>query len=460
MSNLQIALAKRKVKLLFFFAVIVLFSSVSLITTNAAFIFTDNIYTGVTIGNIPVGGLSVDEAKNTIIVSFQDRTVQPAITVSYENETWSIAPQDIELNVNADDLAMQAHNVGRTGNIINILKQRYLAVNGGYTVPFVQHYNHDKLYAILTTISKYIDCSPQNASLAYNNKKIHVTPEILGKQVDLQTSLADITSKLDSGIPFNSELIVHRKSPKILSQDFADIDNLIAVYTTQFDPNDKKRYQNIEIASKHVNNTLVHSGEIFSFNQSVGLRLPEYGYKEAPVLIDGKLLLDWGGGVCQVSTTLYNVALLADMEIEERTAHFKPPSYVPLGRDAAVADNLLDFKFKNISPYNIYITSEVSNNQITVSIFSKNNSNPAEIQIESTSKVLGYNTLIKQDNTLAIGREIVESAGQKGFEVTTYRIKMINGQEFSRENLSSDEFKPEDRIIRIGTKLRSQQSTK
>jgi len=433
---------------------------VSLITTNAAFIFTDNIYNGVVIGNIPVGGLSVDEAKNTIIVAFQDRTTKSPITIRYQNETWPIASQDIELTINADDLVIQAHNVGRTGNIVNRLKERYLAVNSKYTVPFAQNYNYDKLHAILTNIAKSIDQTPQNASLVYNNNNIHVTPEIWGQEVDLLASITDITSKLNSGIPFNSELIVHRKSPSIVAQDFVNIDNLIAVYTTPLDPNNKNRYQNVVIASENINNILVHSGETFSFNQSVGLRLPEYGYKEAPVLVDGKLLLDWGGGVCQVSTTLYNAALLADMEIDERSSHFQPPSYVPLGQDAAVADNLLDLRFKNISPYNIYITSEVFNNRITVSIFGKQISDSAEIHIETTSKSLGYNTIIKQDNSLALGKQIIESVGQKGFEVKTYRIKISNGQEISREDLSSDEFKPDDRIIRIGTKQQPQQFTK
>lgn len=460
MSNLQIALAKRNVKLLFFFVVIVLFSSVSLITTNAAFLFTDNIYDGVAIGAIPVGGLSVDEAKNTVLLAFQDKASKPRITLSYEKETWSIAPQDIELAINADDLALQAYNVGRKGNIITMLKERYLAVNGGYTVPFTQNYNSDKLYALLATIAKSVDHAPQNASLVYNNNNIHIIPEIFGKQVDLPTSLADIISKLDSGIPFTSELVIAKQPPIIVSQDFADIDNLLAVYTTQFNPDNKNRYQNVAIASDNISKILVRPGAVFSFNQSVGLRLPEYGYKEAPVLVDGKLLLDWGGGVCQVSTTLYNAVLLADMEIEERSSHFIPPSYIPLGQDAAVADNLLDFKFKNTSPYNIYILSEVSKNQITVSIFGKRIANAAEIHIETTSKSLGYNTIIKQDSSLALGREIVESAGQRGFEVTAYRVKIVNGQEISRENLSSDEFKPDDRVIRVGTKSQSHQSNK
>ena len=455
---MQIELAKRKVKLVFFFAVIVLFSSVSLITTNAAFLFSDNIYNGVAIGTIPVGGLSIDEAKTAINIAFQERVVNSPVTVSYENQTWSIAPQDIDLAINADILAEQAYDVGRRGTIINILKERYLAINGEFTIPFTQSYNHDKLAALLINIAKDINRSPQNALLLYNNNNITITPEILGQEVDLLTSLAEITSKLNSGIPFHSELTVTKQLPTIVSKDFDEIDSLIAVYSTQFDPNNKSRYQNVAIASKSINKILVHSGAVFSFNQSVGLRLSEYGYKEAPVFIDGKLVLDWGGGVCQVSTTLYNVALLADMEIEERTSHFQPPGYVPLGQDATVADNLLDFKFKNSSPYNIYITSEVVNNQLTVSIFGKQIANSAEIRIEGTSKSIGYNTIIKQDNSLALGKEIVESAGQKGFEVTVYRVKIMNGKEISRENLSSDEFRAEDRIIRIGTK--QQQSAK
>ena len=244
---------------------------------------------------------------------------------------------------------------------------------------------------------------------------------------------------------------MNKESPTIFSKDFADIDSLVAVYTTEFDPNNKNRYQNIAIAAQKISNLLLHSGEVFSFNQTVGLRLQEYGYKEAPAFIDGKLLLDWGGGVCQVSTTLYNVTLLADMEIEERTSHFQPPNYIPLGQDAAVADNLLDFKFKNTSPYNIYITNELSNNQITIYLFGKKNPNAPEIRIETTSKTIGYNTIIKQDNSLPRGKEVVESAGQKGFDVKTYRVKSANGKEISREHLSSDEFPPENRIIRIGT---------
>ncbi len=439
---------------------IVIFSSVSLMATNAAFLFTDTIYNGVNIGNVPVGGLSVDEAKDALRIAFEEKKNQSMITIEYEKNTWSIMPQDIELSIDIDELAIQAHNVGRGGNIIKILQERYITANGGYTLPFTYSYNHDKLYNVIAAIAQSVDKDPQNALLLYQNKIIEIKPEVLGQKVDIPLTLDGITNELATKMQFTSKLIVNQQYPTITSRDFADIDSLLAVYTTEFDPNKKSRYQNVAIASEHIDNRLVHSGEVFSFNQDVGLRLPEYGYKEAPVFVDGKLTLDWGGGVCQVSTTLYNAVLLADMDIEERASHFEPPGYVPMGQDATVADNLIDFKFKNVSSHSIYIKSEISNNQITISIFGKNVLNPPEIRIESDSKTLEYNTIIKQDSSLPVGKEIVESVGQKGFAVTTYRIKLVNGKEISRERLSSDEFKPEDRIIRVGTKAQPQKITK
>jgi len=450
-ATLQMPLTKHKLHLLFFFGIIVLFSLVNLLVTNTTFAFTDTIYDGIMIGNVPVGGLSVDEAEKKLLNAFQNQTNNSTITVRYENDSWSINPQDIELTVDAKDLALQAHHIGRTGNIITLIQERYLAVHGGYTIPFIQQYNQDKLSAFLATVAKSVDQKPQNASLLYANKAIQIIPEVWGRKLDIPVSIANFTTALNNGTLSDIELTVNKESPTIFPKEFADIDSLVAVYTTEFDPNNKNRYQNIAIAAQKISNLLLHSGEIFSFNEIVGLRLQEYGYKEAPAFIDGKLLLDWGGGVCQVSTTLYNTVLLADMEIEERTSHFQPPSYVPLGQDAAVADNLLDFKFKNTSPYNIYITSELSNNQITVYLFGKKNPNAPEIRIETTSKRVGYNTIIKQDNSLPRGKEVVESAGQKGFDVKTYRVKSVNGKEISREHLSSDEFPPENRIIRIGT---------
>jgi vancomycin resistance protein YoaR len=447
--------------IMLFLGIIILFSSTGFIAVNAAFAISDNIYDGVFIGNIPVGGLSIDEAKNKIIIDFKNKADNLPISLKYKTKTWSINTKDIELDIDADNLAKQAYNVGRVGNLVNRLQERYLTVNHGFTIPLALRYNQTKLQGIINNIADVIYSNPQNASLAYQNSKITIQPEKNGYKVDVAKTWTNLTAILNTQIPVTLELTVDEIPPAILSQDLVGMDSLLSIYTTQFDPYNKNRSQNITLAAKNINNILVRPDEVFSFNKYVGERLSEHGYKEAPVFIDGKLSLDWGGGVCQVSSTLYNAALLADMAIEERTSHFHPPSYVPLGQDATVADNLLDFKFKNTTGNNIYITCEVSDKELIVQIFGKSNPMTTDIRIVAADKkVLEPNTVVKQDPTLEMGKEIIDSEGEKGFQVTTYRVKYANSQEIKREYLAYDEYKAEDKIIRIGTKLLSNQATK
>ncbi|MDF2636186.1 MAG: VanW family protein [Pelosinus sp.] len=449
---------QRTKDIVYFFSIIILFSLTGFVATNAALDVSDAIYDGIFIGDIPVGGLSINEAKSKIL---KNQTANSTIFLTYKTQKWSIDTKDIDLDIDADNLAQQAYNIGRIGNIAKRLQERYVAVNHGYTIPLALNYNHVKLQGVFNAIADAIYSNPQNALLKYQNFEITIQPEKIGYKVDLEKTWADFNDILNIHIPLTLELTVNEIPPKILSKDLAGIDGLLSIYTTQFDPYSQNRSKNISLAAQNINNILVRPGEIFSFNKNVGERLSENGYKEAPVLIDGKLVLDWGGGVCQVSSTLYNAALLADMSIEERTAHFRPPAYVPLGQDAAVADNLLDFKFKNTTDHNIYITTEVLNREIVVQIFGKNNPILSDIRIVGTNKkVLEPNTIIKQDPTLELGKEVVEYEGERGFQVTTYRIKVANGKEIKREHLAYDEFKAEDKVVRIGTKMLSNKIAK
>jgi vancomycin resistance protein YoaR len=444
-----------------FFSIIILFSLTGFVAANAALDVSDTIYDGILIGDIPVGGLSISEAKNKIIMNIKKQTANSSISLTFKTQTWYIDAKDIDLDIDAENLAQQAYNIGRIGNVAKRLQERYVVVNHGYTIPLALYYNHAKLQGILKNIADTIYSNPENASLKYRNSDIAIQPEKNGYKMDLEKTWSDLTAIINIHIPFTLELTVNEISPEISSKDLVGIDSLLSIYTTQFDPNDQNRSKNISLAAQNINNILVRPGEIFSFNKKVGERLSENGYKEAPVFIDGKLVLDWGGGVCQVSSTLYNAALLADMGIEERTSHFHPPAYVPLGQDAAVADNLLDFRFKNTSNHNIYITTEALNKEIVVQIFGTYNSILSDIRIIGTNKkVLEPNTIIKQDPNLELGKEIIEYEGEKGFQVTTYRIKVANGKEIKREHLAYDEFKAEDKIVRIGTKMLSNQITK
>ncbi|MEN6566198.1 MAG: VanW family protein [Veillonellales bacterium] len=458
---MKIATVKSPNHLFMFLGIIILFSSVSVLAVNSAFLFTDEIYRGVSIGDISVGGLSVEQAEQKIAAAFTERTKAPPIVLEYQEQAWTVTAQNIELTLDAADLAQQAYQVGRKGSFFNQIQERYVAINHGITIPLMIHYNQETLLTIIKDIAQSINREPHNAVLVQRGTTIHVIPEVIGLKIDVDTAAAEIAENLNHHFPFKLALVVQEEQPSVVASDFADIDGLIALYTTQFNSSNKNRTQNIRLAAKSINNILVHSDEVVSFNNLVGLRLEKFGYQEAPVFIDGKLVPDWGGGVCQVSSTLYNAVLLADLGIVERTSHYSPPGYVPLGQDATVADNLLDFKFKNTTSHNIYISSEVSGNQLIVYIFGKERSNSSDIRIEATDKkILEPNTIIKQDPNLELGKEVVEVEGQKGFQITTYRVKYVNGAEISRDYLATDEFKPEDRVVRVGTKNDSNQLTK
>ena len=140
------SVTSRKTKIILFLIIIILFSAVSLLAANTAFMVTNNIYQGVSVGDIHVGGLSAAEAKRKISTVFSERTKHnPFITAVYNEQKWGISAQDIELTIQADKLAQQAYEVGRKGNIIHQLQERYIAINKGHSLALTVQYNNDKL---------------------------------------------------------------------------------------------------------------------------------------------------------------------------------------------------------------------------------------------------------------------------------------------------------------------------
>lgn len=402
--------------------------------------------------DIDIGGLSEEEAKQKLLAVYRARTAEP-MRLLYADKFWTISAADIDLTIDADKLAYEAYQVGRNGPIVAQLKERYLTVNQGYRVPLSISYSPEKLNQLLMDISQAIDTNPKDATLILKESDLVLIPDEIGRKLNIVKTIADIATDITTQGIFSVHLTVDEMLPQIRTADLQEIDRVLASYTTQFDLSDTNRSENIYLAAKSINNTLVRRGESFSFNLVVGPRLSDRGYKKAPGYIDGVLVPDWGGGVCQVSSTMYNAALLADMTIVERTSHIRPPAYLPLGQDATVADNLLDLIFRNTASGNIYIKTEAVGNQITVTILGKHNESIPEIQIVATdTKIIEPKTIVKQDATLELGKQVVEVEGLKGFLVTTYRIKKLNGKETSRELLSADEFKSVDTVLRVGTK--------
>ena len=214
------------------------------------------------------------------------------------------------------------------------------------------------------------------------------TNGVVGKKLDIDPIIEELDPKLTNlERPDILILSPDEIQPYIKTSDVAAIDSVLAAYTTRYYPGD--RGDNIALASSKLNDILIRKDEVFSFNTTVGRRTKAAGYKDAPVIIEGKVLEDVGGGVCQVSSTLYNAVLLAGLTPTVRAPHFFPSSYCPPGLDATVADDVLDFQFRNPLVHPVYLLASAYGSSLTVYILgTRADLNGNEISLERTGSRL------------------------------------------------------------------------
>lgn len=227
----------------------------------------------------------------------------------------------------------------------------------------------------------------------------------------------------------------------------------ISAYSTRYDGGDKDRSTNLEIACKKIDEKIVLPGETFSYNKTLGARTTKAGYKTAKVYENGAVVDGIGGGICQISSTLYNAVLKANMQTVERRNHQFITSYVPEGRDATVAYGVTDFKFKNTRKYAIKIKATASNGVATISIYGIKENPEYNITFETkTISTIPVTEKYIEDNTIAEGTDEIKQKGANGCVTETYIIKSLNGQVVSKDLLSKDTYSAMQRIILKGTK--------
>lgn len=226
---------------------------------------------------------------------------------------------------------------------------------------------------------------------------------------------------------------------------------LLSTFTTRYDASNINRSKNLEIATNKINGTVLMPGEEFSFNKVVGKRTIEEGYKDAKIYQDGQVVDGLAGGICQISSTLYNAVVKANLEIVERRNHSFTTSYVPAGKDATVVYGVIDFKFKNTRTYPIKIEGSVNSGiaQFDIHGIAEQIEYTVDLVPVVTSSI-PYNTQTIPDASLAPGQQVVVQAGHSGCKVTTYRETKIGDKLVSKEVVSTDTYQPMKTIVRVG----------
>ena len=225
---------------------------------------------------------------------------------------------------------------------------------------------------------------------------------------------------------------------------------VVSAYQTNYNASLTERTRNIQLATKKVNSYVLYPGQEFSFNKVVGKRTIDAGYKNAATYAGGKVVSDIGGGICQLSTTIYNAALLGDFEITERHNHAMPVSYERVGKDATVYYGALDFKFRNNKNYPVKIVATATGgvNRVEIKGFYE-----SDVKVKITTqkvRTIARNVVVKKDPSLAPGERKVVDEGKDGQEVITYKERIVNGVSQGRKQISRDVLKAYDKIINEG----------
>ena len=282
----------------------------------------------------------------------------------------------------------------------------------------------------------------------YKEEPFEIYPEVEGIDFDVEEAKKLLQEDKEE---YAIDLIITK--PKITINDLSEIafKDVLATFSTRYDASNAPRTTNLKLAAGKINGTVLGAGEEFSYNRIVGERTIAAGYKEAKIYASGEVVDGLGGGICQISSTLYNAAVLANLDITQRRNHQFVTSYLPAGRDATVVYGSQDFKFKNSRKYPVKIEMTVANGMAKATIYGIKENPDYEVSIQtSTVSTIPFTTTYQDDDTLPAGTEKVKQKGANGIVTQTYKIVKQNGNVISKTLLSKDVYNAMQKIILKG----------
>ncbi len=367
-----------------------------------------------------------------LIIDENNKIVDDSFNIKGKEKTYNIKYGDIDYKLSEDEI-IQSLKDNAENNLI-------------YT------YSQEKLDTILNTIKKEENIYPSEPSVKRIEGGFSVTEGVTGSVIDEEKYASKLKEALDLKLKeFSFEYI--EQSPKYTKSDF-DALTCIGSYSTKYKTSATARNKNLAQACNKINNVVVYPNEVFSTNEHYGPTTIANGYAIANVIVNNELVEGVGGGVCQISSTLYNAILRAELNIVERRNHSLPVSYAPLGFDATLANPYIDFKFKNDTDEPVVVTAWIDNGTANVYIYGKEVHNSGRTlnfrsTVVSTSKA-GEKTV--EDDTLEAGKRVIDTAPLDGKVVQSYKDIYENGKLIETVSLGRSDYARKDAVVKVGTK--------
>jgi len=412
----------------------------------------DLIYPGVTVDGTDLSGMNKEQAKDAIEKNHGNLISDKKINVTVEGKTFSVAYSKLKPTYDIASAVDEAYSYGKDRSLFG--KFNAIKFKEGKSFELKLSYNDKAVSDFISSIETAVNVSAVDAKIDVNGG-FNITPEKDGKKLDSETLKKELLSKIDGklGSDTNVSAAVITAKAAVTAEKLKNINAKVASYSTNYGSiSTAARANNIVTATKSINGTLLMPGETFSFNGTVGERTEARGYQQAPVIIGNKVDSGLGGGICQVSSTLYNACLLGNLKIAERTHHTFPSSYVPKGQDATVDYGNIDFKFTNSYSYPLYIVGSAGGGYVTFSLYSDKSLTATTCKITNDIyETIQPTTAFIDDATMLTGTSVTETPAHTGYRVKVYKTVYKNGVQVSQETITNDTYKVVNGVVKRGT---------
>ncbi len=422
---------------------------------------------GVTVGGVNVGGMTVSQARDAVRAQLRSDAKSYAINVTFGDVTVPFSGELIPITDNIDAVVDEAFNIVREDTGFDAVSREVEAIKAsGRDFPVSVHFEEAALKGAVETFANEHNVAPVNASVAYDKETngVKFTEDAPGRSVDTEALLALLLAA-NNGDTVEAPAV--ETAAEITSENVKDKFVLRGKMTTDYHKSIKNRKFNIFKGAGLITGTVLHPGDVFSANKTLGVRNKANGWKVATAYVAGAHEKQYGGGVCQLSSTLYNAAVMADMKIVERRNHSMPVDYVSRGLDATINSigNIIDFKFENSSKSDIIIIAYVDNEdyakagKLTMEIWGIPVSEDSdgkydEIRIPDPEKIKTLNPSgdveYRVDETKKPGYKEQIVKNQKGSVWQSYVDYYLNGELVEHKKLDQSTYKAFKAVYIVG----------
>lgn len=412
----------------------------------------DNIY----IGNIAVGGMTEVEA-NEAVEDYVESLGDTRFTLSVDDKSVVATAADLGVTWSNRVLVKDAVNVGRTGNLIERYKSKKDLEHENLVFDIEYTADPQKVQSFLEANTADMNQEAVNYGLIRENGGFTITEGQNGVAVDVQKSTQDIIDYIENTWTQTDaalELAASVVEPEGTKEQLERVTDVLGTFTTDFGTSSAGRAQNVRNGANKINGAVLYPGEQFSVYEAVNPFTAENGYELAGSYENGTTVQTYGGGICQVSTTLYNAVIRAELAIDERYCHSMIVSYVKPSMDAAIAGTYKDLKFTNNYDFPIYIEGYTSGMQITFNIYGEETRDAGRtVSFESeTTSTTEPEIKFETSTEFPIGYVQTTQNSHTGYTAKLWKIVKENGVEVSREPYNNSTYKASPKIIVVGIK--------